>query len=82
MSRSAFAARFTEIAGEPVMAYLTRWRMHLAREQLLDGAAVGELAGRLGYHSIAAFSRAFKRVHGMPPSAIRRQAGQPGSPSI
>lgn len=81
MSRSAFAARFTQIAGEPVMAYLTRWRMHLAREQLHGGAAVGELAGRLGYHSIAAFSRAFKRVHGMPPSTIKQQAEPAGIPS-
>jgi len=81
MSRSAFAARFTQVAGEPVMGYLTRWRMHLAREQLRDGAAVGELAGRLGYHSIAAFSRAFKRVHGMPPSTIKQQVEPPGIPS-
>lgn len=81
MSRSAFAARFTQIAGEPVMGYLTRWRMHLARDQLIhDGAAVGELAGRLGYHSVAAFSRAFKRVHGMPPSAIKQQAETTGLP--
>ncbi|GAA3515594.1 AraC family transcriptional regulator [Actinocatenispora rupis] len=81
MSRSAFAARFTQTAGEPVMAYLTRWRMHLARQQLLDGAAVGELAGRLGYHSIAAFSRAFKRVHGTPPSTVRQHTEPAGIPS-
>lgn len=75
MSRSAFAARFTQVAGEPVMGYLTRWRMYLARDRLMhDGAAVGELAGRLGYQSVAAFSRAFKRVHGIPPSAIRHHA--------
>jgi AraC-like DNA-binding protein len=30
MSRSAFAARFTELLGEPVMAYVTRWRIHVA----------------------------------------------------
>jgi Cupin len=27
MSRSAFAARFTELVGEPVMSYVARWRM-------------------------------------------------------
>src|SRR5262249_30084796 len=27
MSRSAFAARFTELVGEPVMQYVARWRM-------------------------------------------------------
>jgi hypothetical protein len=30
MSRSAFAARFTELVGEPAMHYVARWRMHVA----------------------------------------------------
>lgn len=73
MSRSAFAARFTELVGEPAMSYLARRRMHLALDWLShDGATVGQLAGRLGYHSEAAFSRAFKRVNGFPPGAVKR----------
>ncbi|HJX44771.1 MAG TPA: AraC family transcriptional regulator [Geodermatophilus sp.] len=69
MSRSSFAARFTELAGEPVMRHLARWRMHLATVALGEGARVGELAGRLGYESEAAFSRAYKRIVGVPPTA-------------
>jgi AraC-like DNA-binding protein len=38
-----------------------------------EGATVAELADRLGYRSEAAFARAFKRVIGMPPGAVRRQ---------
>ena len=73
MSRSAFAARFTELVGEPVMEYVTRWRMQVAVGALRDeGATVGELADRLGYRSEAAFSRAFKRVIGVAPGAVRR----------
>ena len=34
MSRSAFAARFKNLVGEPPMAYITRWRMTKARELL------------------------------------------------
>ena len=34
MSRSAFAARFTELVGEPVMRYVTRWRMQVALDWL------------------------------------------------
>ena len=34
MSRSAFAARFTELVGEPVMQYVTRWRMQVALDWL------------------------------------------------
>jgi AraC-like DNA-binding protein len=74
MSRSAFAARFTELVGEPVMQYVARWRMQVALSALRDeGATVGELAGRLGYRSEAAFARAFKRVTGFAPGSVRRR---------
>lgn len=73
MSRSAFAARFAELAGEPPMRYAARWRMHVALTSLKgDGVALGELAPRLGYQSEAAFSRAFKRFIGVSPGAARR----------
>jgi AraC-like DNA-binding protein len=74
MSRSAFAARFTQLVGEPVMQYVARWRMQLAFSSLREGATVGEVAGHLGYRSEAAFARAFKRVTGIPPGAVRRRA--------
>jgi AraC-like DNA-binding protein len=75
MSRSAFAARFTELVGESPMQYVTRWRMHVAVESLReDGARLGEIASRLGYRSEAAFSRAFKRCIGSSPGAVRRSA--------
>ena len=45
MSRSAFAARFTELVGEPVMQYVTRWRMQVALDWLQhDDVSVAELA--------------------------------------
>jgi AraC-like DNA-binding protein len=75
MSRSAFAARFTELVGEPVMSYVARWRMQVAVAALTEeGASVGQLAHRLGYRSEAAFSRAFKRVVGVSPGAMRRRS--------
>jgi len=81
MSRSAFAARFTELAGEPALRYVTRWRMHLATVELARGARVGELAGRLGYESEAAFSRAYKRVAGVPPMSVRGRPDAPAGPA-
>ncbi|WP_109507178.1 AraC family transcriptional regulator [Nocardioides speluncae] len=76
MSRSAFAARFTELVGEPVMQYVTRWRMQVALDRLRDerGVTASELASHLGYESEAAFSRAFKRIIGRSPGAVRRSA--------
>ena len=72
MSRSAFSARFTSLVGEPVMAYVTRWRMHLALDALqTERTTIAEQAARLGYRSEAAFARAFKRVIGQPPGAVR-----------
>ncbi len=77
MSRSAFAARFTELVGEPAMQYVARWRMQVARTWLKEGnVRLGELAGRLGYQSEAAFSRAFKRLVGIPPGAARARRAQ------
>jgi AraC-like DNA-binding protein len=73
MSRSAFAARFTQLVGEPAMQYATRWKMRSAQMWLReDDAPLGELAHRLGYESEAAFSRAFKRFIGVSPGAARR----------
>ncbi|MEZ4360786.1 MAG: AraC family transcriptional regulator [Kofleriaceae bacterium] len=73
MSRSAFAARFTALVGEPAMQYLARWRMNVAVTWLTEETTgLGELATRLGYQSEAAFSRAFKRFMGVPPGAVRR----------
>lgn len=73
MSRSAFADRFTKVVGEPVMQYLTTWRMNLALDALRsEQATAAQLARRLGYRSEAAFARAFKRVVGLPPGAAKR----------
>jgi AraC-like DNA-binding protein len=83
MSRSAFAARFTELVDEPAMQYVTRWRMQVAVSALRnDGATVGELASRLGYRSEAAFARAFKRVIGVPPGAVKRSSPEPSAVTL
>ncbi len=75
MSRSSFAARFSELVGEAPMSYVTRWRMQVALDTLTTGdTTVAALAGRLGYRSEAAFSRAFTRVLGESPTDARARA--------
>ena len=73
MSRSSFAARFTQVVGEPAMRYVTRWRMHVAADRLAHGGAtVREVAAELGYESEAAFSHAYTRTVGVRPGTTRR----------
>jgi AraC-like DNA-binding protein len=75
MSRSAFAARFTDLVGEPAMHYVAQWRMRLAHSHLRETAEpLSAVAHRFGYQSEAAFSRAFRRTFGVPPGAVRENA--------
>ncbi|MEZ5979645.1 MAG: AraC family transcriptional regulator [Planctomycetota bacterium] len=81
MSRSAFAARFTQVVGEPAMRYLARWRLQLARAALRDtDDSLGLVGERFGYRSEAAFCRAFKREFGVSPGLDRRAAATAPSP--
>jgi AraC-like DNA-binding protein len=68
MSRSTFAQRFKDTVGESPMEYLTRWRMLLAGDKLVNSSdPVSAISLALGYESEAAFSTAFKRVMGCSP---------------
>jgi AraC-like DNA-binding protein len=72
MSRSTFAERFRQAAGTPPLSYLITWRMLLAQRALRSpDTRVGALAFELGYSSESSFSNAFKRHHGVSPSAYR-----------
>ncbi|GGE22983.1 cupin [Aureimonas endophytica] len=74
-SRSSFVEKFTSMVGETPARYVAQVRMHQARQWLLhDRLRVSEIALRLGYDSEASFSRAFKRVVGLPPSRVRPAA--------
>ncbi|WP_049579706.1 AraC family transcriptional regulator [Streptomyces sp. SBT349] len=72
VSRAALARRFTELVGEPPMAYLTGWRLEMAAELLRDpDLTVEAVARRVGYGSAFALSTAFKRERGISPSEHR-----------
>lgn len=73
MSRSTFAERFNSAVGEPPMQYLVGFRMTKAEAMLREGSLpVKEVAARVGYGSLAAFSNAFKRERGVSPGKLRQ----------
>jgi AraC-like DNA-binding protein len=74
LSRSALAERFSQVMGEPIFTFLTRWRLQLAAEYLLTTQrSIESIAHEAGYESAGAFSVAFKRVFGKPPSVWRKK---------
>lgn len=73
MSRSAFSPAFHDCMGTTPMAYLTSWRMALAKAALVhEKLTLEEVADRVGYASAGAFSHAFLRSVGQNPTAFRR----------
>ncbi|GAA3562887.1 AraC family transcriptional regulator [Amycolatopsis ultiminotia] len=76
VSRSTLAKRFAELTGEPPLTYLTRWRMTLAADLLVEreDTTIAEIARTVGYADPFGFSAAFKRVRGASPSEFRRIA--------
>ncbi|MDE2295440.1 MAG: AraC family transcriptional regulator [Gammaproteobacteria bacterium] len=79
LSRSVLAERFTDLLGMPPMRYLARWRMQIAASVLSDASSnIAAIAEQVGYESDAAFSRAFKKLVGVPPSEWRRRPTSTG----
>jgi len=75
VSRTVLAVRFRTLVGASPIAYLTRWRMLQAARLLREpGAAIAEVAGKVGYTSEAAFAKAFKRTLERTPGQVRRSS--------
>ncbi|MDQ2823363.1 MAG: AraC family transcriptional regulator [Pseudomonadota bacterium] len=78
LSRSAFFARFQRTVGMAPMAYLLTWRMALGKQLLRSNEnGIAEVAQRVGYGSASAFSVAFTRHVGMPPTRYARNVSTP-----
>jgi AraC-like DNA-binding protein len=73
LSRSVFAAKFSQLVGEPPLRYLTGLRLNSAAVRLRstqDGLKT--IAAAAGYDSVAAFAKAFKRHMGTTPGQYRK----------
>lgn len=69
-SLSSFAHRYREVSGESPYRTIVRLKMEAAKRLLVnEGKSVKETAGQLGFSSEFHFSRCFKRLEGISPSA-------------
>ncbi|WP_417412731.1 AraC family transcriptional regulator [Hoeflea sp.] len=71
LSLSRFAETFAGTVGETPAAYLRRWRLLVARQDLQKGDRVDAVARRYGYQSAEGFARAFRQHYGQNPLAMR-----------
>ena len=74
LSRTVFAERFKALTGRSPMHYVTEWRLQKAKRLLGDtGASMDWVAAQVGYDSVAAFGRVFKKQLGVGPGRYRAQ---------
>ena len=77
-SRTVLAERFNEVLGQAPIEYVTNWRMQLAAERIRNSPdSLAAIAADVGYGSLPAFNRAFKRVTGTTPGRWRERATPP-----
>ncbi len=69
-----FQRMFAYMAGVPLSEYIRRRKMSLAAVELQEkGTKIIDVAARFGYQSPTAFNRAFQSVHGIAPSAVKKE---------
>jgi len=72
LSTTRFAHRFRDLTGYAPMEYLRRLRIDAARGLLADGSlSIRQVGERCGYPDPYHFSRVFRSIDGLSPSAYR-----------
>lgn len=73
VSASTLSALFKIVCGMTIMEYIRNRRLTLAAEDLSSSnTSIIDLAYKYGYDTPEAFTKAFSRFHGFPPSFVRR----------
>jgi AraC-like DNA-binding protein len=74
LSRFHFLRSFREVFSATPHEYLTRVRLHRARQLLLEErASVTGVCFEVGFQSLGSFSALFRRRMGEPPASFRRR---------
>ncbi|GIP18617.1 hypothetical protein J40TS1_42590 [Paenibacillus montaniterrae] len=71
LSASYFSSLFKRVTGMTVTQYMTWERIQKAKQLLVEGAQVQEVAASVGYEERRYFSEMFKKVTGQTPSEYR-----------
>jgi AraC-like DNA-binding protein/mannose-6-phosphate isomerase-like protein (cupin superfamily) len=82
LGRSTFSARFSKLVGQSIYRYLIARRMAEAAFLLeTSDEGIARIATRVGYETAAAFSKLFRRHHGLSPGRYRAERGSDGGRS-
>lgn len=74
MSYSYFSRKFKEITGKSFKSYLIATRVNHAEKALLSTEKpITQIAIECGFNNLAYFSATYKKIKGIPPSAVREQ---------
>ncbi|MBN1066938.1 AraC family transcriptional regulator, partial [Clostridium botulinum] len=66
-----FQRMYHVITGVTIAEYVRRRRLTLAAQDIISGEKIINVAYKYGYETPEAFTKAFRRMHGMSPSAAR-----------
>ncbi|MBU8598192.1 AraC family transcriptional regulator [Shouchella clausii] len=75
MSRFHFQRMFRMLTGYTVTEYIRNRRITIAAQELVHSKSkVIDVAMKYGYESPEAFTKAFRRIHGIPPSDAKKHS--------
>jgi len=66
-----FQRMYHMITGVTIAEYIRRRRLTLAAQDIISGEKIINVAYKYGYETPEAFSKAFRKMHGLSPSAAR-----------
>lgn len=73
LSRTYISTLFKKETGENINSYMTRQKLHYAKELLIKGLSIGEIIEKVGIQSESYFSKLFREQYGMPPAKYLRE---------